>query len=220
MSKRQKGMAHGAAPQFHKRKLVSLGVACALAASGTMLVAPNADARVTKINITTHESPTYGGFSFPGVGQYEKIAGTMTAEISPTDAHNAGIVDLALAPRLPDGNVQYSFAFYILKPIDLTQGNHKIFYEAPNRGSKLSGTFNQTTGGNDPATTSNPGGAFLNPQGYTLAYSGWDQAAGQNSAAFNSTITLPVAHNHFDADVCAQFAGPDPGAIDGEGSPQ
>lgn len=195
MSKKQKGMAHGAAPQFHKRKLVSLGVACALAASGTMLVVPNADARVTKINITTHESPTYGGFSFPGVGQYEKIAGTMTAEISPTDAHNAGIVDLALAPRLPDGNVQYSFAFYILKPIDLTKGNHKIFYEAPNRGGKLSGTFNQTTGGNDPATTSNPGGAFLNPQGYTLAYSGWDQAAGQNSAAFNSTITLPVAHN-------------------------
>jgi hypothetical protein len=195
MSKKQKGMAHGAAPQFYKPKLASLGVACALAASGTMLVTPNADARVTKINITTHESPTYGGFSFPGVGQYEKIAGTMTAEISPTDAHNAGIVDLALAPRLPDGNVQYSFAFYILKPIDLTKGNHKIFYEAPNRGGKLSGTFNQTTGGNDPATTSNPGGAFLNPQGYTLAYSGWDQAAGQNSAAFNSTITLPVAKN-------------------------
>jgi hypothetical protein len=195
MSKKQKGMAHGAAPQFHKRKLVSLGVACALAASGTMLVAPNADARVTKINITTHESPTYGGFSFPGVGQYEKIAGTMTAEISPTDAHNAGIVDLALAPRLPDGNVQYSFAFYILKPIDLTKGNHKIFYEAPNRGSKLGGPFNLATGGNDPATTTNPGGTFLNPQGYTLAWSGWDQAAGQNSAAFNSTITLPVAHN-------------------------
>jgi Alpha/beta hydrolase domain len=195
MSKKQKGMARRATPQFHKRTLVSLGVACALAATGTMLVATSAEARVTKINITTQESPTYGGFSFPGVGQYEKIAGTMTAEISPTDAHNAGIVDLALAPRLPDGNVQYSFAFYILKPIDLTKGNHKIFYEAPNRGGKLSGTFNQTTGGNDPATTSNPGGAFLNPQGYTLAYSGWDQAAGQNSAAFNSTITLPVAKN-------------------------
>src|ERR1700688_3506503 len=118
MSKKQNGMARRATPQFHKRTLVSLGVACALAATGTMLVATGAEARVTKINITTHESPTYGGFSFPGVGQYEKIAGTMTAEISPTDAHNAGIVDLASAPRLPDGDVQYSFAFYILQPID------------------------------------------------------------------------------------------------------
>jgi hypothetical protein len=195
MSKKSNGTARGSTPQLHKCKLVGPSLACALAMTGAVLSATTVDARVTAINITTHESPTYGGFSFPGVGQYEKIAGTMTAEISPTDAHNAGIVDIALAPRLPDGNVQYSFAFYILKPIDLTKGNHKIFYEAPNRGTKLSGTFNLTTGGNDPATTTNPGGAFLNPMGYTLAWSGWDQAAGQNSAAFNSTITLPVAKN-------------------------
>jgi len=195
MSKKSNGTARGSTPQLHKCKLVAPSLACALAMTGAVLFATTVDARVTAINITTHESPTYGGFSFPGVGQYEKIAGTMTAEISPTDAHNAGIVDIALAPRLPDGNVQYSFAFYILKPIDLTKGNHKIFYEAPNRGTKLSGTFNLTTGGNDPATTTNPGGAFLNPMGYTLAWSGWDQAAGQNSAAFNSTITLPVAKN-------------------------
>ena len=195
MTSKPKGFAGSTKPQFPKRRLVSLGVACALATSGTMLVASGADARVTKINVTTFESPTYGGYSFPGVGQYEKIAGTMTAEIDPNDAHNAGIVDLALAPRLANGNVQYSFTFYILKPIDLSKGNHRIFYEAPNRGGKLSGTFNQTTGGNDPATTTNPGGAFLNPMGYTLAWSGWDQAAGQNSANFNSTITLPVAKN-------------------------
>ena len=178
-----------------RRTLVSLGVACALSAMAATLAAPAADARVTAINVTTLESPTYGGYSFPGVGQYEKIAGTMTAELDPNDPHNAGIVDLALAPRLPNGHVQYSFAFYILKPVDLSKGNHKIFYEAPNRGNKLSGTFNLTTGGNDPATTTNPGGAFLNPMGYTLAWSGWDQAAGLNSANFNSTITLPVAKN-------------------------
>jgi hypothetical protein len=195
MGKKSNGMAQSATPQLPRRKLVGLGAACALAATAAMLLAPSTDARVTAINITTTESPTYGGYSFPGVGQYEKLVGTMTAEISPTDAHNMGIVDLALAPRLPDGNVQYSFTFYILKPINLAQGNHRIFYEAPNRGSKLSGTFNETTGGNDPATTTNPGGAFLNPMGYTLAWSGWDQAAGLSSANFNSMITLPVAKN-------------------------
>jgi len=195
MSKKSKGTVRRATPQLPRRKLVSLGVACTLAATGTMLIAPSTDARVTTINITSTESPTYGGYSFPGVGQYEKVVGTMTAEISPTDAHNLGIVDLALAPTLPDGNVQYSFSFYILKPINLAQGNHKIFYEAPNRGNKLSGTFNETTGGNDPATTTNPGGAFLNPMGYTLAWSGWDQAAGVNSANSNATLTFPVAKN-------------------------
>jgi hypothetical protein len=195
MGKQPNGMAPGTTSQLPLRRLASLGAACLLAAAGTILVAPSSDARVTAINITSVESPTYGGYSFPGVGQYEKIVGTMTAEISPTDAHNSGIVDLALAPTLPDGNVQYSFTFYILKPINLAQGNHKIFYEAPNRGSKLSGTFNETTGGNDPATTTNPGGAFLNRMGYTLAWSGWDQAAGLSSANFNSTITLPTAKN-------------------------
>ena len=81
------------ASQLPMRKLARLGAACVLTATATM-VAPSTDARVTAINITSIESPTYGGYSFPGVGQYEKIVGTMTAEISPTDAHNAGIVDL------------------------------------------------------------------------------------------------------------------------------
>lgn len=189
MRQKANGMARRATP----RHLTAL--AFALSALGTLLVVPAIDARVTEINIINTETPTYGGYSFPGVGQYEKVYGIMTGEIDPNDAHNAGIVDLALAPRLPDGNVQYSFTFYILKPINLAQGNHRVFYEAPNRGNKLSGTFNETTGGNDPATTANPGGAFLNPMGYTLAWSGWDQAAGTNSANFNSTIALPVAKN-------------------------
>src|SRR5262249_54374360 len=32
-------------------------------------------AEVTKIQITMKESPTFGGYSWPGVGQYEKIVG-------------------------------------------------------------------------------------------------------------------------------------------------
>jgi hypothetical protein len=33
-----------------------------------------AEARFTRIDITTMESPTFGGYAWPGVGQYEKIA--------------------------------------------------------------------------------------------------------------------------------------------------
>ena len=57
-------------------------------------------------------------------------------EIDPTDPKNAVIVDIQLAPRNASGKVEYSYDFYILKPIDLTKGEHKVMYEPPNRGRK------------------------------------------------------------------------------------
>jgi hypothetical protein len=182
-------------PQCPQRKIVSLAVAALFAAAGTMLIAPTADARITKIQITTKESPTFGGFSFGAVGQYEKLQGKAFGELDPNDPRNAVIVDIALAPRNANGKVEYSHDFYILKPIDLSKGNHKVFYEPPNRGGKQFGSFNRTTGGNDPSTTTNPGGAFLWPRGYTYVASGWDASAGTSTANNNLTITLPVAKN-------------------------
>ena len=38
--------------------------------------------------------------------------------------------------RTPTGKVEYAFDFYILKPIDLSKGNHKVMYEPPNRGAE------------------------------------------------------------------------------------
>ena len=78
---------------------VRLAVACALTAVCTIFAAAPADARVTKIQITTKESPTFGGYSWPGVGQYEKIVGKAFGELDPNDPKNAVIVDLQLAPR-------------------------------------------------------------------------------------------------------------------------
>ena len=46
------------------------------------------------------------------------------------------IVDIELAPRNARGMVEYSFDFYILKPIDLSKGAHRVMYEPPNRGGK------------------------------------------------------------------------------------
>ena len=42
-----------------------------------------AQARVKKIQITPQESPTFGGYSWPGVGQYEKIVGKPSGELDP-----------------------------------------------------------------------------------------------------------------------------------------
>ncbi len=155
-------------------------------------------ARVKKIQIIAKESPTFGGYSWPGVGQYEKIVGKAFGEIDPQDPKNAVIVDLQLAPRNAKGLVEYSFDFYILKPMDLAKGNHKMLYEPPNRGRKTIAALNRGVGGNDPGAVKDAAlltNSFLMPQGYSICFSGWDFSAGADTADFNTTITLPVARN-------------------------
>ncbi|HET9725434.1 MAG TPA: hypothetical protein VFP28_00870 [Gemmatimonadales bacterium] len=97
-------------------------------ASGMVAGIRDAEARITRIAVdpARSESPTFGGFSWPGVGQYEKIVGKAFGELDPNDPKNAVIVDLARAPLNANRNVEYSFDFYILKPIDLAKGEHKM----------------------------------------------------------------------------------------------
>src|SRR5437867_1735189 len=179
------------------RKLVHVAIASALTAAGALVTSPAADARITKVQITTTESPTFGGYSWPGVGQYEKLVGKAFGEVDPTDSKNAVIVDIELA-RDPDGKVRYSFDFYILKPIDLSKGAHKVMYEPPNRGGKTWASLGRVPGGNDPGSITDPtvlANAFLMPRGYTMVWSGWDKSAGTSTANFNLTVTLPIVKN-------------------------
>src|SRR5256886_9801697 len=92
-------------------------------AAGAVLMAPAAEARITRIEIDTarSQSPTFGGFSWPGVGQYEKIVGKAFGEVNPHDRQNRVIVDIEFAPTNPRGNVEYAFNSSILKPIDLSR---------------------------------------------------------------------------------------------------
>jgi hypothetical protein len=168
----------------------------ALAALGAASMA--AEARITRVDISVSESPTFGGYAWPGVGTYDKLAGKAWGELDPADPRNAVIVDLALAPRNAAGKVEYAFDFYILKPTDLSKGAHKVMYEPPNRGRKTWNTFGRVPGGNDPGAIVDPAvlaNAFLMPRGYTMVWSGWDVSAGTNNAGFVTTVTLPVAVN-------------------------
>src|SRR5580765_7868747 len=172
-----------------------VALACVLVAA---FAAVPALARVKKVQISAKESPTFGGYSWPGVGQYEKIVGKAFGELDPKDPKNAVIVDLQLAPKNANGKVEYSFDFYILKPIDLSKGNHKMVYEPPNRGRKTITALNRGVGGKDPGSVKDEAllaNSFLMPQGYSISFSGWDASAGISSADFNMTITLPVARN-------------------------
>ena len=99
--------------------------AAGVALLSSAVAAPLAEARITRIEITAQESPTFGGFSWPGVGQYEKLVGIAYGEVDPHDRQNRVIVDIEFAPRNSRGNVEYAFNFYILKPINLEKGNRK-----------------------------------------------------------------------------------------------
>jgi Alpha/beta hydrolase domain len=177
---------------FLRRRVVG-----ALAGGAILMFAPRVDAHITRIQVITRESPTFGGYSWPGIGQYEKIAGKAFGEVDPADPKNSLIVDIQLAPRNARGNVEYAFDFYILKPLDLTRGAHKVMYEPPNRGRKTWAALGRiSSGGNDPGSITDAkelADSFLMPRGYTMVWSGWDVSAGTNPAGFVSTITVPVA---------------------------
>jgi hypothetical protein len=187
-------MAATSKPPFERRRLIYVVILSAFATTGVLVAPPAAEAEIKKVQIIAKESPTFGGYSWPGVGQYEKIVGRAFGEVDPNAPKNAVIVDIGLAPRNERGNVEYSFDFYILKPIDLSKGAHKVMYEPPNRGNKTWAALGRVPGGNDPGSMTDSAvlaNAFLMPRGYTIVWSGWDKSAAANTM----NITLPIAKN-------------------------
>jgi hypothetical protein len=133
-----------------------------------------------------------GGHKFGDAGAYEKLTGTISFQLDPTDPRNAVITDLNRAPRNKQGLVSYSTDFYLLRPADLSKWNHKLFFEVNNRGNKLLNFFNEssTSRGNDPTSLEDFGNGFFLNQGYAVAWAGWEgdvQPGGDRM-----TIRLPV----------------------------
>lgn len=159
---------------------------CAFAAGLVPIIwaAAPADARITSITTITQTSPAFGGQSFGSVGQYEQLDGTAAGEIDPRDPLNAVVQDIELAPRNSRGMVEYSMDFSILKPVDTSRGNHTILYDVVNRGNKSSPSLN--IGG----SATNPGDGFLESEGYTLVWSGWE-----GDITTGIKINLPIAKN-------------------------
>ena len=188
------------------RSVRVFGVSFVVSLAASLFAASPADARITRIEIDTarSQSPTFGGYSWPEVGQYEKVVGTAYGEVNPRDRQNRVIVDIEFAPRNARGNVEYAFNFYILKPIDLSKGADKMMYEPPNRGGKTWAALGRVTvdpGGNgdDPGSAiTNPtvlANSFLMPRGYTIAWSGWEDLDSLDNPDFNATAKFPVARN-------------------------
>src|SRR5580704_16304318 len=92
--------------------------------------------RHMKIEIT-HIGPVFDGVSFGAVGPYEKVTGFLRGAVDPGHPLNAGIVNLAQAPRNRAGRVEYQIEFCLLKPADMRRHNGRILYDVLNRGNKL-----------------------------------------------------------------------------------
>jgi hypothetical protein len=138
-----------------------------LAAIGWLVAlafAPPCEARVVRFVVEQPRSFA-GGMSFGDVGPYQRLDGTAYMEVDPRDPLNAVIVNLDKAPRNATGLVEFTAPFFILKPADMSRGDHKILYGINNRDNKQTlGYFNYVPAGpgiNDPLTAADAGDGFL-----------------------------------------------------------
>jgi len=163
-------------------------IAFALTAVATLALIASADARVTRIEITSKTSPLFNGQSFGTIGAYEQIRGFAYGEIDPADRHNNVITDINLAPRNAGGKVEYKTTFTIVKPVDMSKAPPVMLYNVANRGNhSLPNAF---LFGNDP------GDGFIYKLGHTMVWSGWqgDQPIA-SVAAGQEGIDVPIAKN-------------------------
>jgi Alpha/beta hydrolase domain len=160
------------------------------------LAPPPAEARITRLEITRVESPTFGGTAFDSAGPYERLVGKAYGEVDPAHPLNAIIQDIALAPRNARGMVEYSTDIHILKPVDLARGNGVLFFNIVNRGNKggLS-SYNARISGTTATTNqaADAGDGFMMRHGFSLVWFGWqaDVLAGDDRL----TMQVPVARN-------------------------
>jgi hypothetical protein len=132
-----------------------------------------AEAEVKRLRIERREV-VLNGRAFGAAGPYEKIAGKVDFTLDPSRPQNRGIVDLTLAPRNARGEVEFSADFYLLKPVDPTRGNGRLFYEAGNRGTKrILPVFQNASNSADPTTDAEFGNGALMNQGFSLLWMGW-----------------------------------------------
>src|SRR5262245_22702034 len=146
-------------PNYPITRLIVFFVAAVISAPAT------ADARIIRL-VVEHRESFAGGAQWDEAGAYERLTGTAYFEVDPMDPLNAVIVDLDNAPRSAQGRVEFSTPFFILKPVDPSRSNGKIYYTANNRGNDA--LLNARTAA-DAA-----GYDFALRLGYTIVDAGWE----------------------------------------------
>jgi Alpha/beta hydrolase domain len=142
----------------------------------------------------TSKTPFAGGVSFGNTGPYERLLGTASFAIDPNEKDLPFIVDLDLAPRNPEGLVEFKTILDIVKPAELSRGNRRLLFDFSNRGGRGAFTRLNDGGGPDLSRQSYAGNGFLNRLGYTVVSAGWQGDLVYNGS--NVVAFLPEAREN------------------------
>ena len=114
------------------------------------------------------------GHKFGSVGAYERLVGRAHFAIDPSAPAQQGVTDLDKAPTDAAGLVHFTGDFSILRPIDRTGGNRRLFFDYGNRGNKrMLQFFNDAPASNDPRSLADAGNGFLMRRGYIVVWLAW-----------------------------------------------
>lgn len=144
------------------------------------LVAAPGFGAVTRWEIKKREDYA-GGKAMGDVGPYERWTGVVHYALDPRSEPNRGIIDLDLAPRNADRNVEFWADFELLVPMDRSKANGTLFYEVNNRGNKTA-----------PNIIDGNADHFLCRQGFVILSSGWiaEVLPGDGRLRMNAPVPL------------------------------
>jgi Alpha/beta hydrolase domain len=146
-------------------------------------------ARVVALDVLSVE-PAFAGRVFK-VGTYDRVLARARYAVDPADARNAGIVDLAKAPRNTRGEVEFSADVEILRPRNNELGNRRLLYDVLNRGSKLGlSLLNDAPYSNGVSKSEEAGNGHVFDQGYTVVWSAWQPDVGPGNSRL--LVQVPV----------------------------
>ena len=146
-----------------------------------------------QIELRFHDRrPFASGEPFGKAGAYERLAGRAHFAVDPMAAAQAGVVDIEKAPRNDAGLVEFAADICILKPVDMSRANGRVFFDYGNRGNlRAIQFFNDAIPSNDPLEPAHAGNGYLMRHGYVVACCAWEGDLWPGDGRF--TMDLPVA---------------------------
>jgi hypothetical protein len=174
----------------------------------TVFAAQASATGITKVVIQS-SGVAFGGCSIGDVGTYTVIKGYAFDAIDPRNPQNTVIHDIASAAGDSNGDVEVVFNFYMIVPTNLANGNGKLVFEFPNRGTKTIGSIGRiSTTSNDPASqASNCSGTFFYPQGYATVWSGWEYYGDPQAVQTATTTPATTVPSVYPVAFAASAAG-------------
>ena len=138
--------------------------------------------------------PFADGDAFGDVGAYERLDGQAKFAVDPDAAPQLGVVDLKRAPRNAEGLVEFAADISIIKPLEMSNANGRLFFDYGNRGNmRAIQFFNDAPASNDPITSAHAGNGYLMRRGYVVANCAWQGDLWPGDGRM--TMELPVATN-------------------------